>query len=104
MLHYDQDMPIKPGPKFQPSYPSALRASYASSVIGMLIMPPNLRAPSRARLYRRGAFFVGTAARIAVLKLLASQAAISLENGRLYDELTVSEDDKEIFAMATVAR
>jgi PAS domain S-box-containing protein len=35
---------------------------------------------------------VFTPARIAVLKLLASQAAISLENARLYGELTMSED------------
>src|ERR1700729_208086 len=33
---------------------------------------------------------VFTPARIAVLKLLASQAAISLENARLYGELTMS--------------
>ena len=35
---------------------------------------------------------VFTPARIAVLKLLASQAAISLENARLYGELTMSEE------------
>jgi PAS domain S-box-containing protein len=35
---------------------------------------------------------VFTSARIAVLKLLASQAAISLENARLYGELTMSEE------------
>ena len=35
---------------------------------------------------------VFTPARIAVLKLLASQAAISLENARLYAELTASEE------------
>jgi PAS domain S-box-containing protein len=35
---------------------------------------------------------VFTRGRIAVLKLLASQAAISLENARLYGELTVSEE------------
>ena len=35
---------------------------------------------------------VFTPARIAVLKLLVSQAAISLENARLYGELTMSED------------
>jgi PAS domain S-box-containing protein len=35
---------------------------------------------------------VFTPARITVLKLLASQAAISLENARLYGELTMSED------------
>jgi PAS domain S-box-containing protein len=33
-----------------------------------------------------------TAARLAVLRLLASQAAISLENGRLYTEVQQSED------------
>ena len=35
---------------------------------------------------------VFTPARIAVLKLLASQAAISLENARFYSELTMSEE------------
>ena len=35
---------------------------------------------------------VFTPARIALLKLLASQAAISLENARLYGELTMSEE------------
>jgi PAS domain S-box-containing protein len=35
---------------------------------------------------------VFTPARIAVLKLLASQAAISLDNARLYGELTMSEE------------
>jgi GAF domain-containing protein len=35
---------------------------------------------------------VFTPARIAVLKMLASQAAISLENARLYGELTMSEE------------
>jgi len=35
---------------------------------------------------------VFTPARIAVLKLLASQAAISLDNARLYGELAMSEE------------
>ncbi len=49
-------------------------------LIGVLYLENNL------------ASHVFTPARISVLELLASQAAISLENARLYTELQVSED------------
>jgi PAS domain S-box-containing protein len=51
-----------------------------TKLVGVLYVENNL-APS-----------VFTPARIAVLKLLSSQAAISLENARLYGELTISEE------------
>jgi PAS domain S-box-containing protein len=51
-----------------------------AKLIGVLYLENNVAA------------FVFTSARIAVLKLLASQAAISLENARLYGELTTSEE------------
>jgi PAS domain S-box-containing protein len=51
-----------------------------AKLVGALYLENNLTAS------------VFTPARIAVLKLIASQAAISLENARLYDELTMSED------------
>jgi GAF domain-containing protein len=47
---------------------------------------------------------VFTPGRIAVLKLLASQAAISLENARLYGELTMSEERwRKLFESVPVA-
>jgi PAS domain S-box-containing protein len=49
-------------------------------LIGVLYLENNL------------ASHVFTPARISILELVASQAAISLENARLYGELTVSED------------
>ena len=51
-----------------------------AKLIGVLYLENNVAAS------------VFTPARIAVLELLASQAAISLENARLYGELTVSEE------------
>ena len=51
-----------------------------AQLIGVLYLENNL------------ASHVFTPARISILELLASQAAISLENARLYGELTVSED------------
>jgi PAS domain S-box-containing protein len=51
-----------------------------AKLVGVLYIENNLAAS------------VFTPARIAVLKLLASQAAISLENARLYGELTMSEE------------
>ena len=51
-----------------------------AKLIGVLYLENNL------------ASHVFTPARISVLKLLASQAAISLENARLYAELTTSEE------------
>ena len=51
-----------------------------AKLVGVLYLENNLAAS------------VFTPARIAVLKLLASQAAISLENARLYGELTMSEE------------
>src|SRR6202041_4086384 len=51
-----------------------------TQLIGVLYLENNL------------ASHVFTPARISVLKLLASQAAISLENARLYGELTMSEE------------
>ena len=51
-----------------------------AKLVGVLYIENNLAAS------------VFTPLRIAVLKLLASQAAISLENARLYGELTMSEE------------
>ena len=51
-----------------------------AKLIGVLYLENNLAA------------HVFTPARISLLELLASQAAISLENARLYGELTVSEE------------
>ena len=51
-----------------------------TKLIGVLYLENNL------------ASHVFTPARISILELVASQAAISLENARLYGELTVSED------------
>jgi PAS domain S-box-containing protein len=51
-----------------------------AKLIGVLYLENNL------------ASHVFTPARISILELVASQAAISLENARLYGELTVSED------------
>jgi GAF domain-containing protein len=51
-----------------------------AKLVGLLYLENNVAAS------------VFTPARIAVLKLLASQAAISLENARLYSELTMSEE------------
>ena len=51
-----------------------------AKLVGVLYLENNLAAS------------VFTPARIAVLKLLTSQAAISLENARLYGELTMSEE------------
>ena len=51
-----------------------------AKLIGVLYLENNL------------ASHVFTPARISVLELLASQAAISLENARLYTELQMSED------------
>jgi PAS domain S-box-containing protein len=51
-----------------------------AKLVGMLYIENNVAAS------------VFTPTRIAVLKLLASQAAISLENARLYGELTTSEE------------
>jgi PAS domain S-box-containing protein len=51
-----------------------------SAMVGVLYIENNLAAS------------IFTPARIAVLKLLSSQAAISLENARLYGELTMSEE------------
>ena len=59
-----------------------------------LCLPLNRQAKLVGVLYIENnlAASVFTPARIAVLKLLASQAAISLENARLYGELTMSEE------------
>ena len=51
-----------------------------ANLVGVLYLENNLAAS------------VFTPARIAVLKLLTSQAAISLDNARLYGELTMSEE------------
>jgi PAS domain S-box-containing protein len=51
-----------------------------AKLVGLLYLENNVAAS------------VFTPARIAVLKLLTSQAAISLENARLYSELTMSEE------------
>ena len=53
-----------------------------SKLIGVLYLENNLTP------------HVFTPARIAVLKLLASQAAISLENARLYDEFPTEREAK----------
>ena len=63
-------------------------------VRSVLCLPLTKQAKLVGALYIENnvAASVFTPARIAVLKLLASQAAISLENARLYGELTMSEE------------
>ena len=68
-----------------------IRQKHARSV---LCLPLVKQAKLIGALYLENslASHVFTPARISVLELLASQAAISLENARLYTELQVSED------------
>jgi PAS domain S-box-containing protein len=63
-------------------------------VRSLLCLPLTKQAKLVGVLYLENnvAASVFTPARITVLKLLASQAAISLENARLYGELTMSEE------------
>jgi PAS domain S-box-containing protein len=66
----------------------------SKNVRSVLCLPLIKQAKLGGLLYLESnvAATVFTPARIAVLKLLASQAAISLENARLYGELTMSEE------------
>src|SRR6202034_3992360 len=72
----------------------SVRQKYASSV---LCLPLVKQAKLVGALYLENNLTprVFTSTKLAVLKLLASQAAISLENVRLYDELRMENSERQ---------